>query len=202
MKKLTLLFLISIGSHAQTTTPGYILDGLLQTSRSNLTIPGYNIIVTGTITGPYGVKGILGLKSPNSYINITGNIASSPSLILSSSAGINFTGTGNGAIWNNGTNIAIKGVGLSLTTPGTGFNLAAGRTNDRMGTATLSSGTITISNNSITANTYIFFTLQSTSGTCVGIVTTSAISVGTSFTITSSNPTDNCLVKWKLIEGL
>ena len=55
----------------------------------------------------------------------------------------------------------------------------------RQGVATLASGTATIANTTVTANTRIFLSWQSTGGTVGMILRVSARTAGTSFTITS-----------------
>lgn len=70
--------------------------------------------------------------------------------------------------------------------------------NKRMGIATLVGGTIAVSNTSVTANTRIF-TSRQTSGGTVGHLSVTR-SAGVSFTITSSSATDTSVVAWLLIE--
>jgi hypothetical protein len=70
--------------------------------------------------------------------------------------------------------------------------------NTRMGVATLVSGTVVVSNTSITANTRVFLTGQNNSVT--GALRVSARSAGASFTITSSNAGDSGVVAYMLIE--
>lgn len=79
-----------------------------------------------------------------------------------------------------------------------GFKVSDG-SNKAMGAATLVGGTVTVSNNTVTANTRIFLTGQNSSGTH-GELTVSARSAGTSFTITSSSGTDTRSVAWLLVE--
>jgi hypothetical protein len=78
------------------------------------------------------------------------------------------------------------------------LNLKDG-SNKRMGQATLTAGTVTVSNTSVTANTRIFLSHAITSGT-LGHLHISARSAGVSFTITSSSGTDTSTVNWLLIE--
>lgn len=82
----------------------------------------------------------------------------------------------------------------------TGVHLAEG-SNRRMGNSSLSGGTVTISNTSVTATTRIFLTKQS-SGTPVatGTVRISAVVPGTSFTITSDNAADTSDIAWVMFE--
>ena len=71
--------------------------------------------------------------------------------------------------------------------------------NKWMGVATLSGSTVTVSNTRVTANSRIFLTTQSPSGT-VGSVYISARTAGTSFTITSTGAADTSTVAWEIKE--
>ena len=81
--------------------------------------------------------------------------------------------------------------------------------NCRMGTSTLASGTVTVSNTSVTTSTRIFLSVQSLGGTEYGAVKVSARVASTSFTITSyrcNNTTtvasgDASVIAWQLIEA-
>lgn len=87
---------------------------------------------------------------------------------------------------------------LSITTAGKGLKIKEG-SNARMGVATLSSGTVTVSNTSVTSSTRIFLTPQTDSANS-GAVWISARTASTSFTIKSSNASDNRVVAWQLVE--
>jgi len=87
--------------------------------------------------------------------------------------------------------------GLNFGTLGGGIQIKSG-TNARMGVATLAAGTVTVTNNSVTANTRIFLSRETTGGT-VGHLS-STRSNGVSFTINSSSGTDTSTVAWLLIE--
>jgi hypothetical protein len=71
--------------------------------------------------------------------------------------------------------------------------------NAAMGIATLSSGTVTVSNTLVTANSRIFYSVQSSSGT-VGALSITARTPGSNFTITSLSPTDASTVAWEIKE--
>lgn len=89
---------------------------------------------------------------------------------------------------------------LVINTAGSGLQIKEG-SNARMGTATLTLGTVTVANTSITANTRIYLTVQSL-GT-VAVATPIAVTArvnGTSFTITSSSATDTSVIAWLLVE--
>lgn len=80
---------------------------------------------------------------------------------------------------------------------GNGIRIKEG-TNQRMGVATLSAGTATVANTSVTANTRIFLTVQTAGGT-QGFLSTSR-TAGTSFTITSTSASETSTVAWMLVE--
>ena len=71
--------------------------------------------------------------------------------------------------------------------------------NAAMGLATLSGGTVTVTNTLVTANSRIFITAQADGGT-PGAVRVSGRSVGTNFVITSSSGTDTSTVAWEIKE--
>lgn len=68
-----------------------------------------------------------------------------------------------------------------------------------MGVATLVAGTVTVLTGLVTANSRIFLTHQSASGT-VGVPYVSARSAGVSFTITSTSSSDTSVIAWMLVE--
>lgn len=82
---------------------------------------------------------------------------------------------------------------------GVGFRIKEG-SNARMGVNTLSAGTVTVSNTSVTANTRIFLTCQDPNGGVPGAEYVSARTASTSFVITSTSVADTCIVAWELIE--
>lgn len=109
-----------------------------------------------------------------------------------------FTLSGTGATINNGN--------LTLGTAGNKINIATG-SNASVGTATLSSGTITVNTTAVTTNSIIFLTLNTPSGT-LGIsysAPAGSIVNGTSFVINSVSTggvvviTDNSTVNWWIV---
>lgn len=89
---------------------------------------------------------------------------------------------------------------LILQTVGKGLSIKEG-SNAKMGTATLSAGTVTVSTTAVTANSRIFLTAQSLGvvGTAQALAVT-ARSAGTSFTITSASISDGSVVAWFIVE--
>ncbi len=89
---------------------------------------------------------------------------------------------------------------VKIVTAGYGIFIKEG-SNARMGTATLSSGTATVSTTAVSEASRIFLTIQS-----LGTVTSpKSIAVtdrvaGTSFTITSSDATDTSVIAWMIVD--
>jgi hypothetical protein len=88
---------------------------------------------------------------------------------------------------------------IQVVTAGYGLSIAHG-TNCKLGSSTLSAGSVVVSNTSVTSNSLIFLS-RSTSGGTLGDLSYT-ISAGTSFTITSSSGTDTSTVAWLIVEGL
>lgn len=71
--------------------------------------------------------------------------------------------------------------------------------NGRMGRATLVAGTVTVSNTSVTADSNIFMSRQSSS-TLAGEIYIDNIIAGTSFDIVSTSVTDDAEIAWMIVE--
>jgi hypothetical protein len=105
---------------------------------------------------------------------------------------------------NSGNSVANTIGGSILLNPGTsggvnGTLRIADGANRNMGVSTLVGGTVTVNNNTITANTRIFLTVQTAGGT-QGFLRIAARTAGTSFTITSTSATETSTVAWLLVE--
>ncbi len=87
-----------------------------------------------------------------------------------------------------------------ISTAGKGLSVKEG-SNAKQGVATLSSGTVLVSNSSVTANSRIFLTAQ-TLGTVTApsALTVSARVASTSFTILASQLTDTSVVAYEIFE--
>lgn len=125
------------------------------------------------------------------------------SLFSTTSANLIWNTDGSGSIGATGANrpLDIFAAGnIVAEVAGKGLKIKEG-SNARMGTATLSGGTIVVSNTSVTANSRIFLTKQET-GTLValGSLRVSARTAATSFTISSDNAIDTSDVAWMIIE--
>ena len=125
---------------------------------------------------------------------------------------VNSTAIGNGAfttksnqmVFGNSsvTETVINGLtihnsNVSLSVAGNGLVIKEG-TNARLGTATLTAGTVTISNTSVTANSRIF--LQGNGNTNAGFLTP-VITAGVGFTVTSSSGTDARTFSYFIVEA-
>lgn len=114
-------------------------------------------------------------------------------------AGTNMTITNPRALWVAAGLTQLDG-GVRLGTVGAGLSIREG-SNAAMGTATLSAGTVTVSNTLVTSSSRIFLTPQSLGTVSVpsacGI---SARSAGTSFTILCSQATDTSVIAWQIVE--
>lgn len=86
-----------------------------------------------------------------------------------------------------------------ISTIGKGLQVKTG-TNAKIGQATLVGGTKTVANTSVTANSKIFLSDSTPGGTLGNLSYTK--SVGTSFTITSSNVLDTSTIDWYIVESI
>ena len=87
---------------------------------------------------------------------------------------------------------------LQFTQPGYGLKIKEG-SNAKMGTATLTAGSATVSTTSVAANSRIYLTSNADGGT-PGWLRVSTRTAGTSFTITSSSATDTSTVAWIIFD--
>lgn len=87
---------------------------------------------------------------------------------------------------------------IAITVAGKGLMVKEG-SNAKSGVVTLSGGTATVANTSVTATSRIQLTSQSDGGT-PGWLRVSARTAGTSFTITSSSASDTSTVAWFIVE--
>ncbi len=109
--------------------------------------------------------------------------------------GTNATITNSWALGISG-DVSLDG-NIKLKTAGQGLSIKSG-SNARIGQATLTTGSVVVSNTSVTANTRIFLS---------GIGITNAgnlgytISAGVNFTISSSNASDTRVINWFMVES-
>jgi len=107
-------------------------------------------------------------------------------------------GTGKIGINNNAPTYTLDVSGdFGIGAAGKGLRVKEG-SNAKQGVATLSGGTVVVSNTSVTASSRIILTAQDNSST--GALRVSARSAGTSFTITSSNGADSGVIAYQIFE--
>ncbi len=100
----------------------------------------------------------------------------------------------------NGKKFKFENGDLNLNSVGKGVNIAEG-VNGRMGRSVLSSGTIVVNNNKVTANSEIFLTCQIMGTITVPVgLAISARTPGVSFTILSGNLADTSTIAWEIKE--
>jgi hypothetical protein len=116
-----------------------------------------------------------------------------------SSAGLvtlDAVGAGAGFVFSD--SLTING-NLTLGTAGNKINITEG-SNASVGVATLVAGTVVVNTTAVTANSRIFLTRQTTSGTIGTSVDVTARVAGTSFTITANGSMlDTSTVAWLII---
>lgn len=96
------------------------------------------------------------------------------------------------------TGAVTAGGNMDVTAAGSGLRVAEG-SNAKQGTATLTAGTVTVANTSVTANSRIFLTGQVLGGTAGGLNVTSR-TAGTSFVVTSTNAADTSTFAYEILE--
>jgi hypothetical protein len=87
---------------------------------------------------------------------------------------------------------------LDVASAGDGIRIAEG-SNAKVGTASLSGGTVTVTNTSVTSSSLIFLT-DTSGGTKVGALHLDGISAGASFTVKSTNSSDSSSFNYLIIE--
>lgn len=107
--------------------------------------------------------------------------------------------SGNWAILSTSTYASSLGGSLAVSGATTLGSTGTSMTRVRHGVATLTAGSVTVSDSTVTANSRIFLDSQSGGGT-PGWLRVSARTASTSFTITSSSGTDTSTVAWMMIE--
>lgn len=101
-------------------------------------------------------------------------------------------------IYSNG-NVELPSGSIIMSRVGAGVKITVG-TNSTVNTATLSSGTVTVSNTSVTSSSIIYVSCNTPSGT-QGFLSApkGSITAGTSFVINSSSALDNSTVNYWII---
>lgn len=150
-------------------------------------------VLTASVTNAYGLSIKASTGAQNNYAArfLSGNVGigtSTPSFSL------DVTGTGRFTSTLNTTGITNTG-NITLTTAGNGITIKNG-TNASVGTVTLSSASAVITNTNLTITSVLIPVLTGT-GTAIPLIITKAAG---SFTITSTNPTDNRAVDYFIIQ--
>lgn len=108
--------------------------------------------------------------------------------------------TWTGSQWDlTSDNVVQVPTSISVSGASTMGSAGTSITRVRHGVATLTAGSVTVSDSTVTANSRIFLDSQSGGGT-PGWLRVSARTASTSFTITSSSGTDTSTVAWMMIE--
>lgn len=184
----------NIGYHAQIdtaggTTPvncGYISN--VTSSGATVTAGAFFRIGTANNQAFFDT-----LPTVSAGLIATNGNTTSPSLIIQDNTTTSFSVADGGD-----TNVAIGQ--LLISTAGKGLSVKEG-SNAKMGQATLSTGTVTVSTTAVTTNSRIFLTTGVAGGT-LGVLSVGTITNGTSFVINSSSPADSSTVNWIIIEAL
>jgi hypothetical protein len=122
----------------------------------------------------------------NSFVHGYNSVASGQDTIV---LGSGITGTTNDTLYTNNLVIGSEKQ----------FTILSGASNSSIGIVTLTGGTATVSTSKVASNSVILLTVQGGTLTNVGSTYISARSVGTSFTITSTNVLDSSIVGWVII---
>lgn len=151
----------------------------------------------GSVTDPLGYNASVLMPSVYSPLRVSDFGGGSELLLFASGAtpGIEFAGSSTAEIIN-AHGITFSGY-VDIDTAGQGLRVAEG-SNAKQGTATLTAGTVTVANTSVTATSRILLTAQDNN--TAGALRVSARTAGTGFTITSSNNTDTGVVAYEIFE--
>lgn len=164
----------------------------------------FNLSASQGWLGAAGSGGITTVRAmriapPTYYFGGTNTITNAATVAIEGApiAGTLATITNPYALWVQSGLSALDG-GIKIGTVGSGISIKEG-TNATMGSATLSSGTATVSTTKVTANSRIYVLGQADGGT-PGWLRVSSRTAGTSFTITSSSGSDASTVAWMIVE--
>lgn len=171
--------------------------------------------VQGAANAEFQLKPGVGLGigiEPTATLDVNGNILTRGGTLASTGTAFPISVQGlNGVIEFNTPNapqpIRITDTGsLELRAEGTGLNLTETGAAARMGVATLTNGTVTVSTTSVTAASRIFLTRRVGAGTTRGILTVGTIVAATSFVIRAEDlagvlsADDDSDVSWVILE--
>lgn len=189
----------SSGLVQQLTFTGSAVTG--QTAGGNITQVAFNYGQTEQhATGSVAVNQTILMTGPTLSAVAASTTTTADTLAVSAPiAGTNMTVTTANAIHATSGQIQADG-NISLASIGSKLLIKEG-TNASLGVATLTLGTVTVSNTLVTANSRIMLSIQSLGTVSLPtVVGVTARSAGTSFTITSASATDTSVVAWQIIE--
>lgn len=177
----------------QVTSRGAILAGAVGYTGAT----AGTAVFTSKVTGDAGNRFTIGADGKLQWGDGTGALDTD---LYRPSAGVLKTDQFfNAAAMQSDGDVSMYGTNFTLGTAGGRLRLKEGAAASTMGRATLVGGTVTVNTSSVTANSEIFLTAQ-TSGAAPGALRVSARTAGTSFTITSSSGTDTSTVAWMIVE--
>jgi hypothetical protein len=165
-------------------------------TNSNVGFLGY---VDSGASGTNGSAAVMGVNSSSLTNKIAGyfffgavpqNVPSLTSVIVAD----------NGAVSADIAEFKANGTTISRF-DSVGFQHYKTGSNQQMGTATLTAGTVTVSNSQVVSSSEIFLTCQNPNSGTPGALYISALSANTSFTITSTSVLDTCIVAWQIIQA-
>lgn len=210
---------LSWNSSGTINIPGLTISSLVSTDgSSNLTSsttglsPQFTALGLGTAATGYALT----LQSSgNGLIEFANSSSVNKWQLLMQGASTNNLGFTEAGVSANRLVIAAGGnIGIGVAVPAYALDCAAGNiaistagnglfikegSNAKQGTATLVSGSVVVSNTSVTVNSRIQLTPQNSSGTA-SFVYVSARTAGTSFTITSGSSLDTRLIAYDIFE--
>ncbi len=159
-------------------------------------IPTDSLLTAGQFIKNVNINGNLVILGTTDATLVAGELSAFTNAIV--------TGTTNSTGPSTGSLIVAGGIGVNRnvtvggTVKSTGLYLNEDE-NSKMGQATLSGGTVIVENTSITANSRIFLTVQSVSGT-PGLLSLVKV-VDTGFIINSTQASDASTVAYLIIEA-
>lgn len=169
-------------------THSFVTSGGTVTDCATISVTGPSAGTNATITNSHG------LYIPT--IALAGTVTNGYGLTVNAPTN---GGTINAAI-NASGDVLIASGNLKINTAGNGLLIKSG-SNARIGTGTLSGGTLTVSNSSVTANTRVFLQ-DTTSGSLVNVGSLTVVTnAGSNFVVTSSNALDTSTFNWMLVES-
>lgn len=179
---------------------------LVGTATGTTSAPTRSLVGANSMPGPITLTqgGFQAVRGTSTNIALAGQVSGdSVNRINIDAGGVMSWSSGSASsdvslIRSSANNLQVLTGNLSIGTVGRGIRVAEG-SNAKSGTATLTAGSVVVSNTSVTANSRIQLTSNADGGT-PGFLRVSARTAGTSFTITSSSGTDTSTVAYFIVE--